>query len=99
MAKILNDWPSRWAANAPERVAVSEPLRGASLTWRALDGQAKSIARFLAREAHVVAGDRVAVLAENRIETVSAFFAVARLRATLVPLNTKLSTFELARVF
>ena len=97
--KILNDWPSRWAAVAPERVALTEPLRGMSLTWRALDAQAGSLARFLAREAHVGPGDRVAVLAENRVETVVAFFAVARLRATLVPLNSKLSTLELERVF
>src|SRR5579872_951975 len=99
MAKILNDWPSRWAAVAPDSVCASEPLRGTSLTWRALDAQAGSIARFLAREAHVGPGDRVAVLAENRLETIAAFFAVARLRATLVPLNTKLTTFELGRVF
>jgi fatty-acyl-CoA synthase len=99
MAKILNDWPSRWAAVAPDRVAASEPLRGTSVTWSALDAQAGSIARFLAREAHVGPGDRVAVLAENRLETIAAFFAVARLRATLVPLNTKLTTFELGRVF
>jgi fatty-acyl-CoA synthase len=97
--KILNDWPSRWAAVAAERVAITEPLRGMSLTWRALDAQAGSLARFLVREAHVGPGDRVAVLAENRVETVVAFFAVARLRATLVPLNSKLSTLELGRVF
>jgi fatty-acyl-CoA synthase len=99
MAKILNDWPSRWAAAAPERVAATEPLRGLSLTWRAIDEQAGSLAHFLAKEANVGAGDRVAVLAENRLETVVAFFAVARLRATLVPLNSKLTGFELARVF
>ncbi|HZU98847.1 MAG TPA: AMP-binding protein, partial [Planctomycetota bacterium] len=99
MAKILNDWPSRWAQAAPERIAATEPLRGLSYTWRAIDQQAASLAHFLAREAHVGAGDRVAVLAENRLETVVAFFAVARLRATLVPLNTKLAVNELARVF
>src|SRR4051812_2173792 len=99
MSKLLNDWPARWASNAPERVAATEPLRGMSLTWRAIDAQAGALAYSLAKEAHVGAGDRVAVLAENRLETVIAFFAVARLRATLVPLNCKLTTLELGRVF
>src|SRR5262249_31678874 len=44
------------------------------------------------------AGDRIAVLAENRAETVAAFFAAARLRAALLPLNHKLAHLELVRV-
>ncbi len=99
MSKFLNDWPARWAAAAPERIAVTEPQRGMSLTWRAIHEQAAALAHFLAKEAHVGPGDRVAVLAENRVETVVAFFAVARLRATLVPLNCKLTALELGRVF
>ena len=98
MAKLLNDWPSRWALAAPDKVAVHESHRGVSRTWRQLDQHAAALARFLAKEANVGVGDRVAFLGDNRLEHAEAFFAVARLRALLVPLNHKLAGPELARV-
>lgn len=41
------------------------------------------------------AGDRIAVLAKNRADTVALYFAAARLGAVLVPLNYRLSAPEL----
>lgn len=96
---IANDWPARWAASYPNRIAVTDRARDAAITWGQLDRHAGAIARHLAVEARVGAGDRVAVLAENRIETVETFFAVARLRAVLMPVNVKLALPELVRVF
>jgi fatty-acyl-CoA synthase len=96
--RFVNDWPSRWAAAAPDRVAVSEPLRARTRSWRELDAHAAALARFLEREAQVGPGQRIAFLAENRLEHVEALFAAARLRAMLVPLNHKLTAPELARV-
>lgn len=98
MAKIANDWPARWAQAKGDKVAVNEPQRGVSRTWKQLDRNAAALARFLSKEAQVGVGDRVAFLGENRVEHADAFFAVARLRALLVPLNHKLSAVELARV-
>jgi len=99
MPKLLDDWPARWAKVQPARLAVTDRARAAALTWSDLDRQAGALAAHLAREGGVGARDAVAVLAESRVETVVAFFAVARLRAMLAPLNVKLADLELERVF
>jgi fatty-acyl-CoA synthase len=96
--RFVNDWPARHARATPEKLAVTDASRGVARTYADLDRRAGGLARFLSREAGVGARDRVAVLAETRVETVEAFFAVARLRATLVPLNAKLAAPELAAV-
>ena len=64
-------------------------------TWRELDAE---VAHWTARltSQGVRAGDRVAVLARNRAEVVFLIHAVARLGATLVPLNARLRPAELA---
>lgn len=56
-------------------------------TFAELAAAADSVAAGLA-ELGVQAGDRVALLVPNRVETVEAFFGCARLGAVCVPLNT-----------
>ncbi|HET9018762.1 MAG TPA: AMP-binding protein, partial [Acetobacteraceae bacterium] len=53
---------------------------GRVLSYRALDDRAGRLAAALAR-AGIGAGDRVAILAENRAEYVELFLAAARLGA------------------
>jgi fatty-acyl-CoA synthase len=98
MSKLLNDWPARYAEAFPGSVALTDRSRGDVRTWRDLDARASAIARWLSREARVSPGDRVALLAPTRAEAADLFFACARVRAALVPLNTKLAKPELARV-
>jgi len=96
--RFVNDWPARHARTAPERLAVTDATRGVSRTYADLDRRAGALARHLRDDLGIGVHDRVAVLAESRVETVELFFAVARLRAVLVPLNAKLAPAELEKV-
>ena len=94
---IHGDWLARRAQHHPDRVALVDLDRGRSLTWSALD--ARSSAATVALSARGVgAGDRVAVLAGNRLEQIELFFACARLGAILVPLNWRLAVPELGPI-
>lgn len=82
------------AADDPSRVAI----RGVDRAWTrgelalAIDATATRL-----RAGHgVVAGDRIAYLGANRVEELVLLFALARLGAMLVPLNTRLAVAELA---
>jgi o-succinylbenzoate---CoA ligase len=81
------------ALRAPARLAlVAEPRR---LSFAELDEAVAAWAgRLHARG--VGPGERVAVLAFNSVALVALLFAVRRLGATLVPLNTRLTRAELA---
>lgn len=68
---------------------------GASLSYRELDAEADATARRLA-SLGVRAGDRVATCLHNGALAAILPHAVLRLGATLVPLNTRLTTRELA---
>ncbi len=86
-----------WAAHDPNRIAVVDPLRGAEYSYGALDAQATQWSGALAAIG-VVAGDRIAVLAGNRVEYIPLLAGANRLGASLVPLNWRLAASELARV-
>jgi O-succinylbenzoic acid--CoA ligase len=75
--------------DAPALVADSRRL-----SYRALDAEVSAWAGRLARHG-VRPTDRVAVLAWNGLPAVALIFAVRRLRATLVPLNARLTRAEL----
>lgn len=94
--------PVRWWARADgDRVAIvdatADRVDGPRLTYRALDRVCDTWHALLAAEG-VQPGDRVAVLAQNRLEFVALFFACIRHGAVLVPINWRLSAPELARV-
>jgi fatty-acyl-CoA synthase len=85
------------ARTYPARVAVRDRATGRAWTYAELDAAAEQWARWL--DTHrVQAGDRVAVLAGNRIEHVILLTACLRRRAALVPLNWRLAVPELAAV-
>lgn len=81
-----------WAIAAGERVA----LEFGDLTWtyRELDSQVSRWAVVL-RQRGVSIGSRVAIVSANRPELVCLAHAVARLGATLAPLNARLTAPEL----
>src|SRR6202011_2282064 len=66
-------------------------------TYTELDRRVNRLARAL-RERGVHAGDRVAVLATNHIETAEAFYAILRLGAIVVPINFRLTPGEIAYI-
>ena len=68
-----------------------------TVTARELDAEVDALAARLVTLG-VVHGDRVAILARNRIGYVAAYFAAARLGAALVPVNGRLRTAEIRHV-
>lgn len=84
------------AAECPDKLALVED-RGRSLTWAELDDEVARVATGLGR-AGIVAGYRVAVAMENRIEFVTAYLGALRARAVAVPINPRSTVREAARV-
>ena len=85
---------ARLSPAAPALVVVDPPLR---LTYRQLDERTVRCAlawRRLGRGR----GDRVAILAHNRVEYLEAFFAAGKTGSILVTLGTRLTAAELAPI-
>jgi len=91
------DWLASRAALTPSRSAVIEVDRGGSRSYRELHEAANRTAHAL-RSQGIGEGDRVAVLARNRVEQIELLFACARLAAVLVPLNWRLAPAELGPI-
>src|SRR5215471_18311692 len=73
------------AAKAPERPAVI--ATAGCVSYAELEARARRVAQGM-REAGVRRGDRVGLLADNRIEWLEVLFAAAALGAALVPFST-----------
>lgn len=86
-----------WAGHDGDRVALIDATRGEQCTYRALHALAEQWAGAL-QALGVRRGDRVGVLAGNRVHHVALFFGATRIGASLVPLNWRLAAVELARV-
>ena len=89
----IGSWPARRARISPAATALRQGDR--ALTYRELAAKVDAVAGGLARRG-VRAGDRVAYLGPNDVNTFVAFFASGRLGALFVPLNTRLTEPELA---
>ncbi|HUO87519.1 MAG TPA: long-chain fatty acid--CoA ligase [Thermoanaerobaculia bacterium] len=81
----------------PGKTAVVVVDTGERLTYRELDEAAVRCARAWQRLG-LEAGDRVAILAHNRVEYLEAFFAAAKGGVVLVTLGTRLTAAELAHI-
>jgi fatty-acyl-CoA synthase len=89
------DWLARRASLSPHRSALLDVATGLSLDFAALEARTNRWARWLTARG-VGPGDRVAVLARNRVEYVELLFACQKLGAVLQNLNWRLSGPELA---
>jgi O-succinylbenzoic acid--CoA ligase len=89
------DWVRQQAARAPERLALVEDDR--ILSYAALDDRVARAVGWL-RARGTGPGDRVAVHLPAGSAWVELLFALVRLRATLVPLNLRLTAAELGRI-
>jgi acyl-CoA synthetase (AMP-forming)/AMP-acid ligase II len=78
-------------ARDPEALAVRDPRT--ALTFGQLHDLVERMVTGLAGLG-IVAGDRVAVIARNRAETVALYFAAARLGAVLLPVSWRLLATE-----
>ncbi len=88
------DGLKRWKTYAPDKPALIHYAEGKTYTYSQMYSVACELATYLQSKG-IGHGDRVAVLAHNRIETIMMFFALQRLGAILVPLNFRLSPPEL----
>ena len=95
---IHGNWLAKWSLVEPHKTALVDLERGESFTYSDLNRRADRAARMLASQYNVGAGDRVAVIGQNRVEQVDLFFAVAKLGAVLVPVNWRLSAEEAAYI-
>jgi fatty-acyl-CoA synthase len=93
--RASSDWLAVGRRFRPDAEVVYDVGTGRRWTWAALHDDSLAWAAAL-RDRGVGEGDRVAVLAFNRGETLALLFAAAELGAILVPLNWRLSAGELA---
>jgi fatty-acyl-CoA synthase len=89
----ISDQVARHARATPDAVAFT--FDGIHRTYRELDERAGRLANVLAGRG-VGAGDRVAMLVYNGLESVEAYLACARIGAISVPLNFRLVAAEVA---
>ncbi len=92
--RAVSNWLDVWSRFSPNREAVYDLGTGRRWTYAQLRDEANAWAALL-RERDVCRGDRVAVLAENRGETLALLFAVADIGAVLFPMNWRLADAEL----
>ncbi|HOX46734.1 MAG TPA: long-chain fatty acid--CoA ligase [Myxococcota bacterium] len=95
---VHGNWLAKWKTLVGSKPAVVELETGRSLTYAALDERADRLAHALQDGFGVGPGERVAVLAQNRLEQVELYFAVAKLGAVLVPVNWRLTPPEVGYV-
>lgn len=93
--RVMGDIARLGAKRHPDRIAIV--CGDAQLSYGQLDAFANRSAARLAAQG-VLAGDRVALLAENCIEYPVAVFAVLKLGAILLPLNFRYRANEVAYV-
>ena len=87
---LAGAFASRLAVHANKAFHLYE---GATRTWREFDGDVAKAATLLVRQG-VKAGDRVGIVARNNPAHVLLLFALARLGATLVPVNPEFGVAE-----
>ena len=95
MALLLGNIVRRQAHHRPEKTAYV--IGSERVTYRRLDAMANRLAHAL-RALGVGRGDRVATLAENRVEYPAIYFAAAKLGAIHVPVNFRYRTGEVRYV-
>ena len=81
---------------SPGKTALVFVPTGERFTYRQLNRRAERAAELLTLRLGLSKGDRVGLLAHNRVEYVDLFFAAAKTGVILVPLGTRLTPHELA---
>ncbi len=95
MPELLGDLLANAAARRPDHPAVR--TLGSTVSFRELERDANAVAHLLL-ERGIRAGDRVALYAINSPEFVTAYFAILKCGATVVPVNLLLHPNEAAYV-
>lgn len=91
------DWLEGRARVTPEELAIKDSESNEIWTYQNLNSRAINLANHLI-EAGVKKGERVALIAPNHICYFDFFFACAKIGAIFVPINWRLSAYEIERV-
>jgi fatty-acyl-CoA synthase len=93
---FIGDWMERGERYYADAPAVVDVARGPAgrFSYRQLNARANRLAAHLRDKAGVGRGDRVAILANNGVEVLDAFFACGKLGAIFVPLNWRAAARE-----
>ena len=93
----IGEWLAFRYHFSPEKCAFYDCLQKRSYTYRMLFERTALLSNYLFRTRKVNKSERVAILSENRIETMEVLFASAKIGAIMVPLHTELPDEEIAR--
>jgi fatty-acyl-CoA synthase len=88
LSQVLRDTTKKF----PQRNAILDPS-GTTLTYEQLDRKVEQLARGML-ELGVAKGDKVGLWMPNIPEWVVAYYAIARVGAVVVPMNTRYKTHE-----
>lgn len=88
----IGSWIAKWASLNPDKAAVI--FEDKTFTYKDLNERINRTAHMLL-EMGIAKGDRVGVLMYNTYQLVEIFFALAKIGAILVPLNTRFVSAEL----
>jgi len=80
---------------SPEKIALICVPGPQKFTYGELNERAIRCARMLTEKLGLARGERAAILAQNRVEFLDAFFAAGKTGIVLIPLNTRLTATEL----
>jgi fatty-acyl-CoA synthase len=96
----IGDYLGRRSVYSPDALAVIDAGKNPHwhLTYAQLNTRANRLANWLRDEAGVGKGDRVAILANDGVEFLDAFFACSKLGAVLTCLNWRLHWRELLQL-
>lgn len=95
---IHGDLLGERARLTPSKLALVDVATGGRFTFADLDRRALACAAVLRQTLGLARGDRVGILAANRVEYLDVFFAAAKSGAVVVPLNTRLTAHELEHI-
>jgi fatty-acyl-CoA synthase len=95
---IHGDLLGERARLTPGKLALVDVSTGARLSYGELDARAGATARALRVGLSMARGDRVGLLAGNRLEYVDLFYAAGKSGLVLVPLGTRLTAHEMAHI-
>ncbi len=92
------DWLKRWNQYSPKSKALTDGDSGQNYTYAQLYQHSCAGAAFLKKRFDIKPGDRVVHFSTNEAASFILFFALARLGATLVPINYRLTAREVSYV-
>ena len=92
----LTHYLERSAAQFPDRIAVRH--EGQTVTYRELNTRCNRLATGL-KPRGLSAGDRCALMMPNSIQTITAYNAIAKLGAVVIPINFLYREHELKHIF